>query len=141
MDLGLSGKHALVTGASKGIGLAITSALVAEGAHVVAGTRSVSDELRQLIDGGQVRQVGVDLSTTDGPSELVASALEDGPLDVLVNNVGAVTPQLDGFLSVYRRSVAAVAHVGVHGGRAHDPRGAAEHARGYRRRWVPAASA
>jgi NAD(P)-dependent dehydrogenase (short-subunit alcohol dehydrogenase family) len=100
MDLGLTGKRALVTGASKGIGLAITSALVAEGAHVVAGSRSVSDELRQLIDGGEVRQVGVDLSTAEGPAQLVASALEDGPLDVLVNNVGAVTPRLDGFLSV-----------------------------------------
>ena len=100
MDLGLTGKRALVTGASKGIGLAITSALVAEGAHVVAGSRSVSDGLRELIGGGQVRQVSVDLSTADGPAELVASALEDGPLDVLVNNVGAVTPRLDGFLSV-----------------------------------------
>lgn len=100
MDLGLNGKRALVTGASKGIGLAITSALVAEGARVVAGSRSVSDELRQLIEGGEVRQVSVDLSTVDGPGELVASALDDGPLDVLVNNVGAVTPRLGGFLSV-----------------------------------------
>ena len=46
MDLGLTGKRALVTGASKGTGLAITSALVAEGAQVVAGSRSVSEELR-----------------------------------------------------------------------------------------------
>ena len=100
MELGLNGKRALVTGASKGIGLAITSALVAEGAQVVAGSRSVSDDLRLLIDGGHVRQVSVDLSTADGPAELVAAALEDGPLDVLVNNVGAVTPRIDGFLSV-----------------------------------------
>jgi NAD(P)-dependent dehydrogenase (short-subunit alcohol dehydrogenase family) len=100
MDLGLSGKRALVTGASKGIGLAITSALAAEGAHVVAGSRSVSDELRTLIDAGRVRQVSVDLSTAEGPDELAASALEDGPLDVLVNNVGAVTPRPEGFLSV-----------------------------------------
>ena len=100
MDLGLTGKRALVTGASKGIGLAITSALVAEGAQVVAGSRSVSDELEQLIDGGRVRAVSVDLSTADGPAELVASALTDGPLDVLVNNVGAVTRASDGFLSV-----------------------------------------
>lgn len=100
MDLGLSGKRALVTGASKGIGLAITSALVAEGARVTAGSRSVSDELRELIDGGQVRQVSVDLSTADGPADLVASAIERGPVDVLVNNVGGVTPRLEGFLSV-----------------------------------------
>ena len=100
MDLGLTGKRALVTGASKGIGLAITNALAVEGARVVAGSRSVSDALGQLIEQGQVRQVTVDLSAADGPAELVAAALEDGPLDVLVNNVGAVTPRLDGFLSV-----------------------------------------
>jgi NAD(P)-dependent dehydrogenase (short-subunit alcohol dehydrogenase family) len=100
MDLGLANKRALVTGASKGIGLAITRALVDEGANVVAGSRSVSDELQQLIDGGQVHAVNVDLSTPEGPGELVAEALEGGPLDVLVNNVGGVTPRLEGFLSV-----------------------------------------
>src|SRR2546423_15172076 len=100
MDLGLTGKRVLVTGASKGIGLAITSALVTEGANVVAGSRSVSDGLRRLIDGGKGRQVSVDLSTADGSAELVASALEDGQLDLLVNNDGSVTPRIDGFLSV-----------------------------------------
>ena len=45
MDLGLSGKRALVTGASKGIGLAITRALLAEGARVVAGARHTGDEV------------------------------------------------------------------------------------------------
>ena len=100
MDLGLSDKRVLVTGASKGIGAAITRLLAAEGARVVAGSRTVSDELRDLVASGRVREVSVDLSTPDGPAELVASALEDGPLDVLVNNVGAVTPRLDGFLEV-----------------------------------------
>jgi NAD(P)-dependent dehydrogenase (short-subunit alcohol dehydrogenase family) len=100
MDLGLSGKRALVTGASKGIGLAITTALVAEGSEVVAGSRGVSDELARLIDGGKVRHVRVDMSTAEGPAELVAAALENGRIDVLVNNVGAVTPRLQGFLSV-----------------------------------------
>src|SRR3954454_2834612 len=100
MDLGLNGKRALVTGASKGIGLAVTSALVAENARIVAGSRSVSDELAGLIDGGKVQHVQVDLSTAEGPAELVAAALANGPIDVLVNNVGAVTPRLEGFLSV-----------------------------------------
>src|SRR3954454_15042232 len=100
MELGLSGKNALVTGASKGIGLAITRALAAEGAHVVAGARSSSPDLSDLVDSGEVHEVQADLSTRSGPDELVAAANEHGPLDVLVNNVGAVTPRLGGFLEV-----------------------------------------
>ena len=95
MDLGLNGKVAVVTGASKGIGLAITQALVAEGAHVVAGARSV-DSLEGL-DG--VTAVPVDLLAPDGPGLLIRRALDDhGRVDVLVNNVGAVRLRMDGFL-------------------------------------------
>ena len=95
MDLGLTGKRALVTGASKGIGLAITQAPVAEGARVVAGARS-TDSVRHL---ARVTAVALDLSTPEGPAQLVRRALEDhGRLDVLVNNVGAVRLRLEGFL-------------------------------------------
>jgi len=100
MDSGLNGKHALVTGASKGIGLAISRAFVSEGASVVAGARSTTDGLRDLIETGRVHHVAVDLATEDGPAQLVAAALAQGPIDVLVNNVGATTPRLDGFVSV-----------------------------------------
>jgi NAD(P)-dependent dehydrogenase (short-subunit alcohol dehydrogenase family) len=100
MDLGLRGKNVLVTGASKGIGLAITQALVAEGAHVVAGARNATAELQELTEAGQAHFVEVDLSTASGPAELVTAALTHGPLHVLVNNVGAVTPRLSGFLAV-----------------------------------------
>ncbi len=48
MDLGLEGRTAVVTGASRGIGLAITRAVVANGAHVVAGSLKSSDELESL---------------------------------------------------------------------------------------------
>src|ERR1700712_605169 len=96
MDLQLAGKTAVVTGASKGIGLAITTALVAEGVQVIAGSRSSSDELIAL--GGAFRFVPVDLSTPDGPASLIAEAT-DG-LDILVNNVGALTPRTSGFLEV-----------------------------------------
>ena len=100
MDLGLTAKIAVVTGASKGIGLAITQALVAEGAHVVAGARSASAELDELVAAGSVEFVPVDLSSPDGPAALVAVALAHGRVDVLVNNVGGAPARPDGFLSV-----------------------------------------
>jgi NAD(P)-dependent dehydrogenase (short-subunit alcohol dehydrogenase family) len=100
MDLGLEGKRALVTGASRGIGLAITSALVREGARVVAGAHEQTYDLDELVATGQVRAQSVDLTTELGPDELVRVALEDGPLDVLVNNAGAVHPRLDGFTAI-----------------------------------------
>lgn len=78
MDLGLKDRLAVVTGASKGIGLAITRALVAEGARVVAGSRHSSPELGDLVDGGRVYAVAVDLSTTEGPQQLINAAREQG---------------------------------------------------------------
>jgi NAD(P)-dependent dehydrogenase (short-subunit alcohol dehydrogenase family) len=98
MDLGLSGRVAVVTGASRGIGLAVVAALVAEGVTVVAGARTTSDELAAVARKGDVRVVRVDLSTPDGPAELVAAAGDR--IDVLVNNVGAAGVRADGFLGV-----------------------------------------
>ncbi|ROS79135.1 SDR family oxidoreductase [Cellulomonas sp. PhB143] len=100
MDLGLEGTTAVVTGASKGIGLAVTRALAAEGVHVFAGARGSSPELDELAAAGSVRLVAVDLSTAAGSNELVAAALDRGGLDILVNNVGQVSPRLNGFLMV-----------------------------------------
>jgi NAD(P)-dependent dehydrogenase (short-subunit alcohol dehydrogenase family) len=95
MDLGLTDKVAVVTGAGKGIGLAVTRALAREGAHVVAGSRTT--ESLDGLDG--VTGVAVDLATPAGAAQLVTRALEEhGRLDVLVNNVGAVRLRLDGFL-------------------------------------------
>jgi NAD(P)-dependent dehydrogenase (short-subunit alcohol dehydrogenase family) len=96
MDLGLTDKVAVVTGANKGIGLAITEALVGEGANVVAGSRST--ENLDGLDG--VTAVAVDLVSDDGPALLVQRAIDVyGRLDVLVNNVGAVRIRVDGFLA------------------------------------------
>ena len=95
MDLELSGKVAVVTGASKGIGLAVVQALRDEGAHVVAGART-TDSLDGL---ERVTPVALDLAAVDGPARLVEKAIgEHGRVDVLVNNVGAVRLRLDGFL-------------------------------------------
>ena len=95
MDLGLADKIAIVTGASKGIGLAVTRALLEEGARVVAGARGI--ESLSGIDG--VTPVALDLAAPDGPGRLVQRALDaHGRVDVLVNNVGAVRLRLEGFL-------------------------------------------
>jgi NAD(P)-dependent dehydrogenase (short-subunit alcohol dehydrogenase family) len=95
MDLHLAGKIAVVTGASKGIGLAVTRALASEGACVVAGARGLVDT------SGQVHPVSVDLTTVEGPRSLVDEAVSVfGGVDILVNNVGGVRPRTEGFLSV-----------------------------------------
>ena len=97
MDLQLDGKVAVVTGASKGIGLAIVEALLAEGVAVVAGARSPGP-LAEL-DG--VEALAVDLAAPGGPEELVAHAIAThGRVDVLVNNVGGVKLRTEGFLSL-----------------------------------------
>jgi len=96
MDLELTDKVAVVTGANKGIGLAITGALLAEGAYVVAG--SLSTENLDALD--RVTAVAVNLMDDDGPALLVRKAIDEyGRLDVLVNNVGAVRIRVDGFLA------------------------------------------
>ena len=101
MDLRLEGRSAVVTGASKGIGLAITRALAGEGASVTAGALRGSAELDELTTSEEVRAVTVDLTTTEGPGELVAAAAAaHGGVDILVNNVGAVRPRLEGFLAL-----------------------------------------
>jgi NAD(P)-dependent dehydrogenase (short-subunit alcohol dehydrogenase family) len=96
MDLELAGKIAVVTGASKGIGLAVTRALVDEGARVVAGARSI-ESLKGL---SGVTAVALDLAAADGPARLVQRAIEEhGRVDVLVNNMGAVRLRMNGFLA------------------------------------------
>lgn len=96
----LDGRIAVVTGASRGIGLAVTRTLGTAGAHVVAGARTASAELAELAEDGRVDFVPVDLTEPDGAERLAAAAGARGGADILVNNVGAVTPRLGGFLSV-----------------------------------------
>ena len=94
MELNLGGKVAVVTGAGKGIGLAVTRALADEGAQVVAGSLSTGS----LAGLKGVTPVAVDLSAGDGPAQLIRRAIEEhGQVDVLVNNVGAVRMRTAGF--------------------------------------------
>jgi NAD(P)-dependent dehydrogenase (short-subunit alcohol dehydrogenase family) len=89
-------KVAIVTGASKGIGMAVTEALADEGALVVAASHGTSS-LQGLQN---VTAVAMDLSDPSAPAELVQRTLDKfGRVDVLVNNVGGLRIRLDGFLS------------------------------------------
>jgi NAD(P)-dependent dehydrogenase (short-subunit alcohol dehydrogenase family) len=94
----MQGKTAIVTGASKGIGLAVVRALAGAGATVFAAARSSTPELETLVKGGGVRWVAADLTDPAAPAALVEAA--GGAVDVLVNNVGAAPARTGGFLSV-----------------------------------------
>jgi NAD(P)-dependent dehydrogenase (short-subunit alcohol dehydrogenase family) len=98
MDLQLTDKVVVVTGASKGIGLAVTEHFLDEGARVVASSRGTSPELDALA-GERLVHVTADLSEPDAPAEVIARAVEAfGGVDVLVNNVGTARPR-GGFLA------------------------------------------
>lgn len=92
MDLQLSDQVAVVTGASKGIGLAVTRTLLEEGARVVAASRKSTAELDALAGAGLVH-VPVDLMDPEAPGEVVTRAKDVfGGLDILVNNAGGPPP-------------------------------------------------
>ncbi len=92
MELNLTGKIALVTGGSKGIGLATARTLHEEGARVVVASRKSTPELDALV-GTNLVHVPVDLSDPEAPAAAVAHAVDVfGGLDVLVNNAGGPPP-------------------------------------------------
>ncbi|WP_371543074.1 oxidoreductase [Streptomyces sp. NBC_00554] len=107
MSTELQGRTAVVTGASKGIGFAITEALVEAGATVIAGSRGTTPALDALVDKGHVTWVPVDLADPAAAGRLVEAA--GGRIDILVNNVGTAPARTGGFLSVtdeeWRRTV------------------------------------
>ncbi len=98
MDIDLAGRTAVVTGGSKGIGLAVVRSLATSGAHVITGAKSPSEEIEALTRDKQVIFVEVDLADPDGPAQLVAMAGDR--VDILVNNVGSARARPGGFLSI-----------------------------------------
>jgi 3-oxoacyl-[acyl-carrier protein] reductase len=91
MDLQLSNKVAIVTGASRGIGKAISEALSAEGMKVVLVARSndLLEALAKSLSNESLIQA-IDLRESDSANQVVAATIEKfGKLDLLVNNAGA----------------------------------------------------
>jgi NAD(P)-dependent dehydrogenase (short-subunit alcohol dehydrogenase family) len=90
MDFGLGSKVVLVTGGSKGIGLACASAFAAEGARIAICSRSRDNVERACAELKDAFGVAADLTDASAAGEMI-DAVEDrlGPVDVLVNSAGA----------------------------------------------------
>jgi NAD(P)-dependent dehydrogenase (short-subunit alcohol dehydrogenase family) len=96
MDLKINGKRALVSGSTKGIGLAIVIALAREGAHVVLNGRSEASvnvaikEVRGAVQNANVEGFAGDLSTAEATDAIVKKY---PTIDILVNNLGIFEPK------------------------------------------------
>jgi NAD(P)-dependent dehydrogenase (short-subunit alcohol dehydrogenase family) len=90
----VSGKTALVTGGSRGIGQMIARGLVQAGARVIVSSRKAEDveaSAKELAELGDCEAIPADISTAEGASELAAATrARFEQLDILVNNAGAV---------------------------------------------------
>lgn len=88
--LDLTGRTAVVTGASAGIGRATAIALAEAGADVLAVARrgAALDELAAATPSGRIRPLGADLTTADGTARVVDAVSAHGRLDILVNAAG-----------------------------------------------------
>ncbi len=92
MELGLQGKTAIVTGGSKGIGLAVAEGLAVEGCavHIVARTEADLEAARHRIMAEHQVAITIHPMDLSQPGEADALAATVGPVDILVNNAGAI---------------------------------------------------
>jgi NAD(P)-dependent dehydrogenase (short-subunit alcohol dehydrogenase family) len=105
----LDGRVAAISGSSRGIGLAVARAFLAEGAKVAVNSRDggVAERVAKELGDGAAG-IGADVSTEDGAKALVGGAIEAfGHLDVLINNAGmsAAVSTLDLDLEFWRKVV------------------------------------
>lgn len=126
MSLPLSGKVALVTGSSRGIGAAVAKRLAADGANVVvnySGSAPAADAVVQELTAaraGSAIAIRADVSTVKGNEELVAATLSAfGRIDVLVLNAGimrnSTLPDIDEALYDQHFNINVSAHCGPYG--------------------------
>ncbi len=98
--LDLSGRVAVVTGSSRGIGRAIALRLASLGAKVVVNYHSSEDAAREVVEqiesqGGEAIAFRADVKQVEEAKDLIEAALDDfGRLDILVNNVGVTRDTL-----------------------------------------------
>lgn len=131
----LTGKTALVTGGSRGIGAATARLLAEQGAKVAVSYNSSADEAGQVVQdikdkGGDAVAIQADSSSKEGPGKLVQAVVDKfGGLDILVNNAGTFTTgtlaesDLDVYdknfnlnvRGVYATTQAALPHLNDHG--------------------------
>ena len=112
MDLGITGRRALVTGAGRGLGRAIAQALAREGVKVACVSRTAADidELVESIGGAAQGHFGIamDLMPEGAPAALLAKLANFGALDIVVHNAGGTLDisnpfcPLDDWRKVYR---------------------------------------
>lgn len=98
--MGLTGKCAVVTGASRGIGRAIALELASQGAKVVVNYSGSADKAQQVVEeiqanGGEAIAVQANVANADSVQQLMQKALETyGSIDILVNNAGITRDNL-----------------------------------------------
>lgn len=91
MDFGIRGKHALVCGASKGLGRGCAAALAAEGVHVTIVARTpealalTAEQIRSAGGGGKITAVACDITTVEGREQALQACPQP---DILVTNAG-----------------------------------------------------
>lgn len=91
MDLRLNGQRALVTGSTSGIGKGVATKLLREGVTVYINSfsqKELDDVREELLAEGDARFIRCDITSTEDVNRMMAEIWAEGPLDILINNVG-----------------------------------------------------